>query len=198
MAPFLICLHPDEVAIGAALIVAAAGAVQRPGGGVAAAWGLYPLYQAERGMAAMCQAAAAHLRCPCRCFAFQADPQLVTLGPVPPPVRWPKGGGRSFDPTLSRLATEVGGGALGLLMDDGWGTASDPRTKVSFRPGILHLCPSYPGDSPTGVGDAFVEAGFPTLIVSAEVPLRRWSAHEVLDLSAQLVETMTKALGTPL
>lgn len=38
MPPLIIAIHPNEVALGAALIVAAAGAVRHGNSGICAAW----------------------------------------------------------------------------------------------------------------------------------------------------------------
>jgi len=197
MTPVSINLHPDEVELGATLIVAAAGAVQRPGGGVVAAWDFThvtdPLYHAEHGVARMCEAAAARLRCPCRCFAFKVLPQNHGSGLIPAnPGPWPTGG-LVFEPMLDALAESVRAGDLALVVADGRRTVATAEAMAPLHPGILRFRPCGYGEPLVADLDAFAEAGFPTLVVSSDVVPGRWSAHEVLELSARLADAIAVA-----
>jgi len=200
-APLVIAIHPDEVALGTALILAAADAVRR-GGGLVAAWEYVHAATpfdgvgwTEEAVGEMLGAAVATLACPSACLRFAARPEVRTPGVVPAPaVPVRDNDGLLFAPTLAVLAADVAAGALGLIVSDGQRVLSAPDAKAPFAPGVLRLHPSYHGVGWHTEHDAFAEAGFPTLLVSTSVVPNRYSAHEALELCAGLAARMAEDL----
>jgi len=100
-----------------------------------------------------------------------------------------------FDPALALLAADVAAGGFGLIVSNGLPTHLIPETKASFRPGILRLHPCTRGKSPDSTPDVLAKAGFPTLAVSDTAATGARSAHEALELCAQLAAHMAAARG---
>lgn len=197
MPPFVIAIHPDEVDLGAALIVAAAGAVRRDGGGVVAAWDVFhtnvPL-PTERAVEAMLTAAEATLACPCACFSFLDRPRPRAPGLVSADAVFDEDWRElAFEPALAALDADVAAGGLGLAISNGVALRSLGR-EAAFRPGILHLRPCRPGDEVYRTKDVFTRGGFPTLVVSDTVVPGGISAHEGLEWCARLAAHMAADL----
>jgi len=195
--PLSIALHPEEVALGASLIVAAAGAVRR-GGGVVAAWDFFHATnvptRTDVAVAAMLQMAAAQLDVPCVCFRFRSQPLARALGLVPARGRLTDGeDGLLFEPALAALAADVAAGAAALVVSNGLRTGFAPQAPAPFLPGVLRLrpCEREVLDSRE---DAFAESGFPTLVVSDRVNANGRSAHEGLELCARLAARLASDL----
>lgn len=196
-ADLCIHLHPEDVAAGAALIVAAAGAV-RQGGGLVAAWDyshlMTPYYPSEEAAAAMLALAGQRLGCPTSCFQFKTTvharmPELRPIPTVPP-----EEDRLLFEPALAALTAEVAAGAFGLLVSNGMPTFLEPNPAALFRPGVLRLHPGQFGQFSSDDIDVLARTGIPTLIVSSSATPGALSSHELLDccrlLAARMAEEM--------
>jgi len=195
MAAPVLLLHQDEAALGAALIRAAADAAGC-GGGLVAAWAFChlvpPVLSVELAAAEILTKVAAGGG-PCSGFSFQSEPRGRTPGLIPPPIIAFDGAEPiAFDPALAALADAVDAGAFGLVVSNGLSLDLAPGPKVAYRPGILRLHPRPWGQTSTGDADVFAGAGFPTLVISPEGLSGPRSAHEVLELFAQLTGYMAR------
>jgi len=196
---FALCLHPDEVATGAALIVAAAEAVRQPQGEVLAAWDyshtMLPYSPSERGVRAMLGAAAAALDGPQACVRFKAGLSRRAPGLVAAPLsRRPRPGHLNLETVLERLDTTGRAGGLRILVSN---DLRNPQfTAVpAFRPGVLCLYPGLHRESLTAL-DAISRMGFATLMITPDVDLHPRSAHERLELCAALAACMAEGVRT--
>lgn len=204
MIPPLIRLHPLEVEFGARLIAAAMRAVRAPDAPFVAAWDyrhfLFPLDSRERAAGHMLRRAAAALDVAGECFRFFQVPEVTRPGIIPAhrAVAEDSTVAVGFDPAVQALADRVRrDGAGAVLVTSGVAIHPDVQTPLVFRPGILRISPGWfnHDEEALEAGDAFARVGFPTLyITSRAVPGQR-SAHERLDLCAQLGEAMRRGGG---
>jgi len=193
MPPPYFAIHPDEVALGTAFIVAAARAVRR-GGGLVAAWDythrMEPLLSSDIGVAQMLDAVPDG---PAASFCFR-----TALGPRSPglvsALSTQERGGLFFQPPLNALAAEVQAGGFGLIVSNGLRTLpTDADAQVPFHPGILRINPCSWG-ARVHDRDIFAHSRFPTLVVSDQVAAGCHSAHEILDSCARLAAYMAADL----
>jgi len=177
---FVVAISPHEVALGSALIRAAATG---RGAGLVAAWAhihlLRPLLFAEQQLIKMLAAVEAVETS--SSFCFRTTPGPRTPGLVP---HFGDADEISlFEPTLAILATEVAAGAGALIVSNGLhGEDGAPPIR---RPGVLRILPCT-WDESQDEHDVFAQAGFPTLVISPDVVPHSRSAHEILELCAQL------------
>lgn len=98
-----------------------------------------------------------------------------------------------FKPALAALVAEVQAGAGALIVSHGLYTSSAAGHTLPFCPGIILRLNPCGGDA--SLNDPFAKAGLPTLFISPQVAARTRSAHETLDLCAQLAAAMAAELG---
>lgn len=195
--PLTLYLNPQDVATGALLLVAAAGAVRRPQGILLAAWNYYHAMQphsaSELAVRDMLNAAAGAIDTTCACFCFKDEPSRHTSGlvPLPTPNRFPPILSR-FPRAIEALATAVcTDGAFAVVVSNGRDALPGAESRPVFRPGILRLNPC--GDEVAyATEDVFSELGFPTLTITPYAKRDRMSSHERLELCGQLAARMAE------
>lgn len=192
-------IHPDEVALGAALIAAAAAAVRLPLGKMVVAWECthtqLPVDPTDLAVRQMLEAAGQRVG-GCDCFRFRMAPEPRIPGPLVPLVAKSHPPARvRFEPAVRALARSVRvDGAFGVVVSTGLPSYQEPEATVCSRPGILRISPGWPGDDEFRLDDVFAVAGFPTLHVTEDVAFGARSAHEGLELCAWLGDRMAQGV----
>lgn len=183
--PFTLTIHPEDIAAGVALIGAAMAAAP-PGAGVVAAWDFRSLFpSAMKAIESLLRGAADRLDGPCECFC-RGDARGRSPGLIPTTrPDFMQTTHASFEWIVAALAQDIGRGAAGLLVSEGYN--SRPGDVPPFSSGILHLHPNG-GAGQRDTSNVFILAGFPSLILSRRVGML--SAHEILDRCESLTTRM--------